>query len=207
MDQNRDNQPNKRISGFRKSAQTLEGGDNSQKVNQAHRPILFFGRWYNVALFLVLYDLIVVNMSYFLALWLRFDCQFSKIELKYLDAWVIFTPLYTVFCLAVFWSLRLYKSIWKYASYTELTYLLEATMLTGAFHTAFITIFLRRMPISYYMMGIMLQFIFMVGIRFSYRFVLLIRNEHAKADAYGRVMVIGAGNAGQAIIRDVRRAR
>ena len=207
MDQNRENQPNKRISGFRKSSGTLEGSENQKKVSQARRPNPFFGRWYNVAVFLILYDLIVVNMSYFMALWLRFDCQFSKIDPKYLDAWAKFTPLYTVFCLAVFWSMRLYKSIWKYASFIELTYLLEATILTGAFHTTFITIFLRRMPISYYIMGIMLQFIFMVGIRFSYRFVLLIRNEHAKADTYGRVMVIGAGNAGQAIIRDVRRAR
>ena len=205
MDQNRENQPNKRISGFRKSARTPESGENRQTVYQTRNSSLF-GRWYYVAGLLILYDLVVVNMSYFLALWLRFDCQFSRIVPIYLDAWKKFTPFYTIFCLVIFWSMRLYKSIWKYASFTELTYLLEATLLTGTFHTVFITIFLRRMPISYYIIGIMLQFIFMVGIRFSYRFVLLIRNVHSKAETFGRVMVIGAGNAGQAIIRDVRRA-
>ena len=206
MDQNRENKSNKRISSYRKGTETPGSGENQQKATHAHRPNLLFGRWYNVAVFLIIYDLIVVNMSYFMALWLRFDCRFSRITPIYLDAWAKFSPLYTVFCLAVFWSLRLYKSIWKYASYTELTYLLEATLLTGAFHTAFITILVRRMPISYYLIGIMLQFLFMVGIRFSYRFVLLLRNEHADPDTASRVMVIGAGNGGQAILRDIHRS-
>ena len=165
------------------------------------------GHWHNVALLLILYDLAVVNFSYVMALWLRYDLKFSTINPSYLKAWAGFTPIYTVFCLIVFWRTRLYKSIWKYASYTELLYIIMATIITSVFHILFITLIFRRMPISYYIMGPTLQFIFMTAIRFSYRFVLLLRNEQAHAKTYGRVMIIGAGNAGQAISRDIRRSR
>ena len=165
------------------------------------------GHWHNVALLLILYDLAVVNFSYVMALWLRYDLKFSTIDPSYLKAWAGFTPIYTIFCLIVFWRTRLYKSIWKYASYTELLYIIMATIITSVFHILFITLFFRRMPISYYIMGPTLQFIFMTAIRFSYRFVLLLRNEQAHAKTYGRVMIIGAGNAGQAISRDIRRSR
>ena len=207
MSQNQENQQNKRISGFRKSSDKSVNG-KGKRVQQDHKLGLFIGHWHNVAGLLVLYDLVIVNLSFILALWLRFDMKFSSISRGYLDAWIRFTPYYTIFCIFIFWSMRLYKSIWKYASYAELMYLLRATLMTGVFHTAFITIFIRRMPISYYLMGIMLQFFFMVGIRFSYRFVLMMRSINKKnAETYGRVMVIGAGNAGQAIIRDIRRSR
>ena len=208
-------QQNKRISGFRKSSETIQSSgepnrspkgqvydQNGQgQADQAHprKVRLFKNHWINVAALLILYDMVVVNLSYLAALWLRFDLKFSTITDYYLAAWTKFTPFYSMFCLAIFWGMRLYKSIWKYASYTELVLLLEATALTGAFHTVFITVFCRRMPISYYLIGIMLQFLFMVGIRFSYRFVLLLRNEHADPDTASRVMVIGAGNGGQAI--------
>ena len=201
VDGNMNDQQNKRISGYRKKAETIRGGES-----YPHRTGLFREHWRTIAMLLIIYDAVVVNLSYLAALWLRFDLHFSAISKNYLNAWARFTPFYTIFCLVVFWGLKLYKSIWKYASYTELLYILQATIVTGTFHSVFITLFIKRMPISYYIIGIMLQFLFMVGIRFSYRIVLLLRNERRKAETFGRVMVIGAGNAGQAILRDIRRS-
>ena len=169
---------------------------------------LLHGHWQNVAMLLTIYDIISVNLAYFLALWLRFDCKFTKIAHVYLSAWSKFAPIYAIFCLIIFWKSRLYKSIWRYASYTELMYLITATGITGLFHTLFITILYRRMPISYYCVGIMLQFIFLAGVRFSYRLVLLLRSQQKIARSNeSRVMVIGAGNAGQELIRDINRAK
>ena len=165
------------------------------------------GHWRQVAFLLVCYDIIVVNLSYFLALWLRFDCQFNSITPEYLTSWEKFTPLYTAVCVFVFWGTRLYKSLWKYASYTELVYLIYATLITGLFHTVGITLLYMRMPISYYLIGPMLQFLAMVTVRFSYRFIILLRNRRRTESDRGRVMVIGAGNAGQSILRDIVRSK
>ena len=70
------------------------------------------GHWKKVAFLLVCYDIIAVNLSYFLALWLRFDCQFNSITPEYISSWQRFVPVYTVFCLFIFWKTRLYKSLW-----------------------------------------------------------------------------------------------
>ena len=105
MAKKQENNKQKKISGFRKGADVLQG---KQKTG------LLKGHWLNVAVLLVLYDLAIVNFSYVMALWLRYDLKFSTINPAYLKAWAAFTPIYTVFCLFVFWRTRLYKSIWKY---------------------------------------------------------------------------------------------
>ena len=206
MTNNKENDKQKRITGFRKGTDVLQGTKNGAQ-DEHQKTTLLKGHWLNVAVLLILYDLAVVNFSYVTALWLRYDLKFSTINPEYLKAWAGFTPIYTVFCIFVFWRTRLYKSIWKFASYTELLYIIEASVITSIFHILFITVFFRRMPISYYIMGPTLQFLFMAGIRFSYRFVLLLRNERSAVKTYGRVMIIGAGNAGQAISRDIRRSK
>ena len=193
MSNKQGNNNHKRISGFRKGTDVLQG---VQKGEQ-QKTTLLKGHWLNVALLLVLYDLAVVNFSYVAALWLRYDFRFSTINPVYLKAWISFAPIYSVFCLFVFWRTKLYNSIWRYASYTELLYMLEATALTAVFHIFFITILFQRMPISYYIMGPTLQFMFMTMVRFSYRFILLLRSERLSSNTNGRVMTIGAGNAGQ----------
>ena len=121
---------------------------------------------------LVLYDLIAVNGAFFLALWLRFDCRYSTIPEEFLLPWVRFIPIYSVFCLIVFRGLRLYRSLWRYASFNELFRIMAATAITGLFHIGMITLIFRRMPIFYYIVGCGIQFVLIVGIRFSYRIFL-----------------------------------
>lgn len=162
--------------------------------------------WHVIALLLAVYDVLAVNLSYFLALWLRFDCVVSKISSQYLSAYLRFAPIYTVFCLAVFILLRLYNSLWRFASYRELIRVIASSAITGAFHILFITLLFQRMPISYYIFGTLIQFVLVLGIRFSYRFVLLLRQRQSKGDSVSRVMLIGAGAAGQMILRDLHHA-
>lgn len=165
--------------------------------------------WQIIAMYLAVYDAIAVNAAYFLALWIRFDCRYSEIPEVYLSSYLKFAPWYTIFSVVIFWLLRLYKSIWRFASYSEFVRIVAATVITGLFHTAVITITVRRMPISYYMFGILIQFLLVAGVRFSYRFVLLERGKKEKEESgnYCRIMVIGAGSAGQTILREMSRAR
>ena len=137
-----------------------------------------------------------VNVAFLAALWLRFDCQFSLIPKGYLGAWMHFTLIYTAFCLLVFWLGKLYQSIWRFASFTELERLLVVNVITGLFHIIGISVFFKRMPVSYYAVGIVLQTIALTAIRFAYRFVLLIRSwKEKRGQAAHRVMLIGAGEA------------
>lgn len=166
--------------------------------------------WIIIALVLCAFDVIAVNASYFMALWLRFDCMLSQIPEEFLSAFFTFAPFYTVFCVFVFYRCKLYKSIWRFASYNELIYAIVATCITFFFHVAGITLFIQRMPISYYLFGILVQFVLTLGIRFSYRLVLLIRNANKKNDKkenVKKVLLVGAGEAGLMILRDTLRSK
>lgn len=155
---------------------------------------------------LMAYDVIAVMASYFLALWIRFDCQFSKIPEEYMSAYLGFIGWYVLLCIMVFWLAHLYNSIWEYASYVELGRIVIASLITSLLHIALITVLFRRMPITYYLFGMMIQFLALTGVRFSYRFVLLERSKRDTVQTVRKhVLIIGAGSAGRMILRDVRR--
>ena len=162
-----------------------------------------------ISLYLVIYDVIAVNTAYFLGLWFRFDCTYSAIPGEYLSAYLKFTPWYTVFSVFVFWMLRLYNSVWRFASYSELIRVGISTVITFLFQTVGITLAIQQMPMSYYLFGTIIQFCLIVGIRFSYRFVLLERTRRQKEEEgpLHRIMLIGAGQAGQMIFRDIKNAK
>jgi len=167
--------------------------------------------WQVIAIYLAVYDVIAVNFSYFFALLLRFDFQFSVIPKSYFQMWKSFAPFYTAACLVVFFLFRLYQSIWRYVSYSELIRVFLASIVTTGIQIIGTLVSVGRMPISYYLAGAVFQLFLVLGIRFSYRFVLLFR-EARKANASvhenaDNVMLIGAGNAGQMILRDFRRAK
>ncbi|MBO6129730.1 MAG: polysaccharide biosynthesis protein [Pseudobutyrivibrio sp.] len=159
--------------------------------------------WQKVAYVLAAYDFITVALSYFLALWLRFDCQFSHIEEPYLDKYYLIIIPYTVFVLLVYYFLGLYRSIWRFASFYELKKLVIATVITFLANGVVVTALVYRMPISYYVFGIAFQFFFAVSIRFSYRFILLLRENRENSGTENNVLLIGAGAAGRMILRDV----
>lgn len=169
--------------------------------------------WKVVNLGLMLYDVFVVNLAFFLAMWLRFDCSISTMLGEYsyyFEAYLKFAPIYTIVCVLVFWSMRLYKSIWRFVSYTELFRVGMATVVTGIVQVVGITLLFRRMPISYYVFGIVLQFFAVLGVRFSYRFVLKLRNlqeRKASGTTATNVMIIGAGQAGQIIVRELHSSK
>lgn len=163
--------------------------------------------WKVVTLLLIIYDFLAIIMSYFLALWIRFDCEFSEIDLPYFRTYCRTILVYALFCVVVLGTLRLYKSIWRFASYTELLRIICATVFTGVIYCIAVNIFTMRMPVSYYFFGVLMQFILTLGIRFSYRFVLLLRGQKNPDKRQKRVMIIGAGKAGQMILRDIKNSK
>ena len=166
-----------------------------------------FEHWQVVRLLLMVYDFAAVIVSFGIALWLRFDCKVTSVEPQYLTIYTKTIIIYALFCLVVFWFLRLYKSIWRFASYSELLRVILATVVTGVIYTGSLLVFNLHMPISYYVIGITVQFIATLGIRFFYRFVLLLRGRTNNEVQKKNVMIIGAGSAGQMLFRDIKHAK
>ena len=172
------------------------------------------GHWKMISLYLKIYDVCVVIFSYFLGLLLRFDGHFSEIPDEYLHIFKCTILIYAVICVIVFRQLRLYNSIWRFASFNELSRAIIASAITCSIQIVLTTVTcildptvsFRRMPLSYLIFGAMLQFILIIGLRFSYRFVLLLRDNKKRLEgntSKSNVMLIGAGSAGRSILRDL----
>lgn len=160
-----------------------------------------------MSILLAVYDIMAVNVSYFLALLFRFDGFFSQIPDYYVRAYVKFIPIYTILCLVIFYASKMYQSVWQYASFNELAHTCIGSTVASLLHILLITVIYYRMPISYYLWGSCFQMILLVAARFSYRFLLLEIRRVRSSDGSHNVMVIGAGGAGQTIIRSIVRNR
>ena len=177
---------------------------NKKTAAQKH-----IARWRVTAALMMVFDAVAVYVAYLAALLLRFDMSFSRIPSYYLTAVRRFLPIYCLVCVAVFAVCKLYRSIWRFASYTELLRLIGASLVTYAIHVAGISFTLaqlgsgRRMSYFYFAMGFMIQFILTLSVRFAYRFVVLVRDKTKEQKNVSRVLLIGAGSAGQSILRDI----
>ncbi len=177
------------------------------ELNKRKNTLLSFGRLNIKDLLFMLYDIAAVTVSYFFALWFRFDCNFSEIPKNYLMALVKFAPIYAVISIVMFGIFHLYQSIWKCASIAEMKRIICASGVLAVIHTTMITLLFCRMPISYYVIGVSIQFILITGARFAYRFISIEKSESVKFSMITRVMLIGAGEAGQMILRDLQNSR
>lgn len=165
--------------------------------------------WIRVAALLLIYDVLAVNLSYGLALWLRFDCSFSRIPEIYASAYLHFIPIHTACSLILFLLLNLYRSIWSFASFRELERTFIATALSALFHTIGITVLFQRMPVAYYLFGPIFEFILITCVRFSYRLLRVFRSWSKSTDqsASARIMIIGAGDGGRMLIQELVSSR
>ncbi len=164
-----------------------------------------FEHWHVIAFYLMLYDIVAINLSYFIGLWLRFDMRYGSIPMKYRHAFLYFAPIYTVIVIIIFWRFKLYQSVWRFASFDELSRIIGASFFGFLVNTIGITVLFARMPISYYIIGPIIQAFLIISVRFGYRFINLVRSKrYADKVSTENAMIIGAGSAGQMIIREMK---
>lgn len=158
-------------------------------------------------LWVILLDVLAVNASYFLALLIRFyvNFQLRPVALdRYLPNLVAFAPWYTVICIAVFMLWRLYGGMWRYAGINDMNRIIAANVCTTAVHVVGSIAFFTRMPITYYIIGAVLQFLMTTTIRFAYR-VLLTEKKRLGSKRLEKVpvIVVGAGENGRRVVKSL----
>lgn len=159
--------------------------------------------WKIIAALMTFYDAITIAVSYFLALLIRFDFKFNTININYLSIYYETILYYVFFCIVVYWLAKLYRSIWRFASYTELIRTIFAVTFTSLVHFVVLRVYVFRMPNSYVAIGYLFQLIFAAAVRFSYRLYLLIMKGRTQSSK--KVMLIGAGDAGLQLLRDINK--
>ena len=187
----------------------MEKNINSKNSNIANgKKVKVYELRYFAVVLLTIFDILAVTLSYFAALWFRFDCHFTEIPAHFLSAWLYYAPINAMITVGVLWCFKLYQSVWKYASYKELERIAISSFILAIVNGVAITFIFEQMPITYYVIGFALQFCCTLTVRFAYRFIRLERNKvnrlHSTAS---RVMLIGGGSAGEMLLRDLHNSK
>lgn len=163
-------------------------------------------QWIHKALLLLAADILGTLFSYYAALVMRFDFRPWNIPAEYMQGYLWSMPYWVIVTVVVFYGCRLYHSIWRLASVAEFRNILRAYILLVAAYVGGALFMSLRMPVSYYIMGFIISFCLTTGIRFSYRLARFYMSrqemEHG-GKGQDRVMVIGAGRAGQILIKEL----
>ncbi len=159
--------------------------------------------WPARAAVLMVLDVVLVAMSYFTALMLRFDFAWSQIPVELMAGYRQLMPVTLPLVVVVFWACKLYHSIWSFASLPELMRLVGAWLVNVVVLYVLSVLMGISMPASYWLVGSFLGFSATTALRFSYRFFRVIRNASARKGAK-RVLMVGAGECGRALIRETR---
>ena len=175
-----------------------------QEKNAEKKKLTFDRALYTRVFLFVLYDIAALMLSDFLTLFVRFDFSIPKMEISYLMSALNFLPLTTVFMLIIFTIFHLYTSLWIYASEREMFYVVVASLIVGLSQDIALIISPNNMPRSFYLIFPFFFTGFTVVGRFFYRFIRMVRHNFSMRSAEGgRVMIIGAGDAGRMIINEI----
>lgn len=153
---------------------------------------------------LIFFDILILNLAYFLAIYFRFDLNFLEIPQEYLLAFKKYTLINTIISIFIYSRFKMYKMILEYASYTELVNITWASILSFISHIILMTSFVEKMPFSYYLFGFMIQYVLTVSSRFAKRMLIYMSYKQKKDnEKYKKAIIIGAGSAGQTLKRDI----
>lgn len=180
-------------------------------MEEARRKKAAMNRSNLIRLALLLFDVVAVNLAYFIALVIRFyvNNEFNEWAVRYIPAFWKFVPYYTVLCLVVFGGFRLYSRRWKYASTEDMNRILMANLVTCVGHIVGTLLITMRMPMTYYALGAIIQLAFIAASRLSYRVLMLeverYRARRRSSVSLKKAMVIGVGETAHLVLRHMER--
>lgn len=152
---------------------------------------------------LIVVDMISLLLSYYGSMML-YDYRMIE-EFAFYETIPIIISLIIV-SLGIFTVMKLYSSLWQFASINELINIVISTMLSAMAFMIINMITGNQLPVNMIIGYWMISTLLVGGIRFSYRFLRLYASRHAlfgRSDVPNkRVMVVGAGAAGEKILRE-----
>ena len=154
---------------------------------------------------LIMSDAIGVLLSSVLSLFVRYELKFFDVPRLFWEAVLEAYFMNVLITFIVFNIFRLYNSVWRYASDTELVNIIIAVVFCAVMQPVVFWLIERRVPVSYPFFYGFFMMIFTGGVRFSYRILRMLqyRRLSHKEPYATKCMLIGAGAAGNAILKEI----
>lgn len=153
-------------------------------------------------LFLIVLDILLINFSSFCALIIRFD-SISRIDPNWIDKILSYLPIYIPVTIVIFLAFRLYHNLWRYAGIEEMANVIYACIVVVLVQYIGTIVMGLKMFRSYYPLNLLFLICLIGGTRFLYRLIRMVSNRYP-IDSKKHIMIIGAGEAANAIIREIQ---
>ena len=155
---------------------------------------------------LIIYDIISIIMASYVAVLMRYEFNIDEIPGYFLNPVTTFLPINIIITIVIFYLFKLYDSLWAYAGERELQNLVMACVISGVINAIGLQFFkshTQPVPQSYYFLYTFLLITAIFISRLSYRFFRSKKNQAVNKNNSKAVMIIGAGEAANIIIKDI----
>lgn len=148
---------------------------------------------------LMVVDICIIWLAIATSYLFRFN---GHIPLYFEKQMLVFVLVTTLLCGISLYSFRMYKRMWQYASIGEIVELVKALVI-GMALSYLVTYLLYgdRVPLSITSRTLELMLLFIGGSRFIWRLIRV--NRTSKADLSNHVLVVGAGDCGALIAKEM----
>lgn len=151
---------------------------------------------------LVLADLILINLSAFLALYIRFEFDFRQLyATTFLRDMLIYVGINSACTILIFHILKLYNSLWEFASVSELVRTALGCFFSAVFYMVGMFMLHLTVPRSFPAIYMLILCLLCGALRLSYRCVRRTR-AGLRSEGEKRTMLIGGGQAGAIALRE-----
>jgi FlaA1/EpsC-like NDP-sugar epimerase len=152
---------------------------------------------------LITVDAVLINLSFISALYFRFMKNTTDMYLHdYINRIIVITLLYII----SFYIFRLYESLWIYASIDEFILSISGCVAGTLMSIIYSAYTHPRVPYSVVILTGIFSVIYVFGFRISFRIYrrACMYIGHLRAKEFKKVLVIGAGSAGNIIVNEMK---
>lgn len=156
---------------------------------------------YKRVLFLLVLDVIILSLSFFISLYFKYDTFNNLDYLIYYNTFVI--PV-TVLKIGIFYIFNFYKSLWEYASIEELVNIITGVLVANIAAFFLTVVIFGSTVFSNSAIITIVDMILIGGSRFTYRALRQYKLKLIPDVVRKKVLIVGAGAAGVMILKELR---
>ena len=160
---------------------------------------------------LMLLDILTIQIASFLGLFIRYEFSFNSIPVSDMEQVLRYTVPNTMITLIVFAVAKMYRSVWRHASSSELVNIILGNAAASAIQVTCACLLKLTLPRSSYLIYYFAMVIGTSCVRFSYVILNILSEKMTDITGGGKkrvnVMLIGAGAAGSSILKETEESR
>lgn len=156
---------------------------------------------------IILLDLTIIAFSGFFALTIRFDFSVGMIPAEWMHRFIIMLPVSMIITVAVFYICHMYHFVWHFVNTNDVARMITVIFCLEVALIAISYAFNMYMPRSVAFMNFVFKLILFVSMRCSIRFYNALISQQSSRTKNERIMLIGAGDAGNVLLKELQQNR